>query len=134
MSDLANRVVIFGVVSSALRRLGFSFQDNQNTVLATVKIVDYPDLERVGGFVLMKDTPVGELLVVRSGNERFDALSNVCPHKQCHVEVKSPTLIKCPCHGSTYKIDGTYVRGPSKKSLKKFRTTIEGGVISVNAS
>jgi len=133
LGDLADRFVIFGVVSSALRRLAFPFQDNPNTVLATIKIVDYADLERVGGFVLLKDTPVGELLIVRSSMEQFDAMSNVCPHKHCRVEVKSPKLIKCPCHGSTYKIDGTYIKGPSKKNLKKFRTILEGGVISVNA-
>jgi Rieske Fe-S protein len=134
LSDIFDRVVIFGVVSSALCKLGFSFQNNQNAVLATVKIADNPDLEKVGGFVLIKSTPVGELLIVRSSKDQFDAMSSVCPHKQCHVEVKSPTLIKCPCHGSTYRIDGTYVSGPSKKSLKKFSITTEGGVISVKAS
>ena len=134
MGDLAGRVVIFCGVSSALRKLGLAFQGNQDTVLATVKIVDYPQLERIGGFALLKNTPVGEMLIVRSGDEQFDAMSNLCPHKRCHVEVKSPTLIKCPCHGSTYKIDGTYVKGPSKKSLNKFRITLEGGVISVYSS
>jgi Rieske Fe-S protein len=134
LSDFAGRAVIFGVVASALRGLGFPFQDNQNTVLARIKIADHPELERIGGFVLMKDTPVGELLIVHSGNEQFDALSNVCPHKHCRVEVKSPTLIKCPCHGSTYGIDGTYVKGPSKQSLKKFRITMDSGVIIVNES
>jgi Rieske Fe-S protein len=134
LCDLANRVVIFGFVASTLRRLGFSFQDSPKAVLATVKISDSPDLEKIGGFVLLKDTSVGELLVVRSGDEQFEAMSNVCPHKHCHVEVKSPTVIKCPCHGSTYRIDGTYVSGPAKKSLKKFRITIEAGTITVTAS
>jgi len=134
LRELGDRVAILGVFLSGLDKLAFSSQENQNTVLITVKIADYPQLEKVGGFVLFKDTPAGELLVVRSGDEQFDAMSNVCPHKQCHVEVKSPKLIKCPCHGSTYQIDGTYVKGPSKQSLKKFRTIVEAGVIKVNAS
>lgn len=132
--DLARRAASVGVVAAAIRRFGFSAQDTKKGVLATVKIADNPDLGKIGGFVLLKDTPEGELLIVRSGDELYDAMSNVCPHKQCHVEVKSPTLIKCPCHGSAYKIDGTYVSGPSKKSLKKFHVAVEGGVISVTAS
>jgi Rieske Fe-S protein len=133
LGNLVDRFMMFGFVSSGLCKLGFSFQDNKSAVLATIKIADNPGLGKVGGFVLIKGTPAGELLIVRSGNEQFDAMSNVCPHKQCHVEVKSPTLIKCPCHGSTYQIDGAYVSGPSKKSLKKFRVTTDGGVISVTA-
>ena len=131
--SLAIRIAGIGAVAAALRRFGFAAQDKPDTVLASVKIADNPDLAKVGGFVLIKDTPEGEVLVVRAGEDEFDAMSNVCPHKQCHVEVKSPTVIKCPCHGSTYKIDGTYVSGPAKRSLKKFRATVEGGVITVTA-
>ncbi len=129
--DLARRAAGVGAIGAALRRFGFSRQDAKKGVLATVRVADNPDLSKVGGFVLIKDTPEGELLVVRSGENQYDAMSNVCPHKQCHVEVKSPTVIKCPCHGSTYRIDGTYVSGPSKKSLKKFLVTVDGGVITV---
>ncbi len=129
--DLARHAVGVGAIGATLRWFGFSRQDAKKGVLATVKIADNPDLSKVGGSVLIKDTPEGELLVVRSGENQYDAMSNVCPHKQCHVEVKSPTLIKCPCHGSTYRIDGTYVSGPSKKSLKKFHVTVDGGVITV---
>ncbi len=58
----------------------------------------------------------------------------VCPHEQCRVEVKSSTLIKCLCHGSAYKIDGTYMSGPSHKSLKQFLLAMKDGTITVTES
>jgi Rieske Fe-S protein len=91
-------------------------------------------MEKVGGFVLVKNTSVGDVLIVRTGDEQYVAMSDVCPHKQCRVEVRTATLIKCPCHGSAYKIDGTYVSGPAHKSLRQFRVAVANGVITVTES
>jgi len=131
---LTDRIAMFCVAATALGRSGFSRQDKKSAALAAVKIADHPELEKTGGFVLVKDTAEGDLLIVKSTEEQYAAMSNVCPHKHCRVEVKSPTLIQCPCHGSRYKPDGTYISGPAKKSLKQFHVAIEGGVITVSAN
>jgi nitrite reductase/ring-hydroxylating ferredoxin subunit len=131
LQKLAGYGAVFGFAAPWFSRTGLGRQDQAKAPLATVKIAEHPALEKDGGFVLVKGTIAGDVLVVRSGEGRFEALSNVCPHKQCLVEVKSASLIKCPCHSSAYKIDGTYVSGPSKKDLKKFRATLENGVITV---
>ena len=116
--------------SGALHAKELFSQEKQNRTIATLKISDYPVLEKVGGFVLLEDTPAGELLIIRTTENEFTSLSNVCPHRQCHVRVISPELIRCPCHQSAYRIDGTYIRGPAKASLKKFVTRTEGGIIT----
>jgi Rieske Fe-S protein len=105
-------------------------QEKQSQILARLKIADHPNLEKVGGFVLIDETPVGELLVIRASENEFVSVSTICPHKHCNVRVLNPTTIRCPCHKSTYKIDGTYVSGPSKASLKKFVTRAEGNIIT----
>ena len=105
-------------------------QEKQSRAIATLRISDYPVLEKIGGFVLLEDTPAGELLIIRTTENEFTSLSNVCPHRQCHVRVVNPALIRCPCHQSAYRIDGTYVSGPAKASLKKFVTRTEGGIIT----
>jgi nitrite reductase/ring-hydroxylating ferredoxin subunit len=107
-----------------------SGQEKKGRLLATVKLADHPNLAKVGGFVLIEDTPAGDLLIIRSSDNEYTSLSPVCPHKQCKVEVMNPVLIQCPCHKSAYKIDGTLIHGPSKASLKKFATRVEGGVIT----
>jgi Rieske Fe-S protein len=111
------------------RSVSFS-QEKQPRVLATVKIDDHSNLSKVGGFLLVEDTPAGELLVIRTSESEFTSLSTVCPHKHCHVRVLNPSLIQCPCHKSAYRIDGTYIRGPSKTSLRKFVTRTEEGIVT----
>jgi Rieske Fe-S protein len=132
LQNLARYGTVIGLVGPKLSGALFGRQDQQKPPLATVKIAEHPELEKEGGFLLVKGTTAGDVLIVRSGDSTYEAMSNDCPHKHCLVEVKSPTLIKCPCHGSAYKIDGTYVSGPSRKDLKKFRVSADAGVITVS--
>ena len=132
--NLANRLPASLAAVATIYRSAFSDQEKQNTILATIKIADNPALDNVGGFVLVKNTSAGNVLIVRIGDAQYVAMSDICPHKQCRVNVKSATLIKCPCHGSAYKIDGTYVSGPSHKSLQQFRVAVDSGVITVTAN
>jgi Rieske Fe-S protein len=131
---LANWLPAFLFIVPMIYRSAFSNQVKQNPTLATVKIADNPALASVGGFVLVKKTSVGDVLIVHIGNSQYAAMSDVCPHKQCRVQVKSAALIKCPCHGSAYKSDGTYVSGPSHKNLLQFRVAVEAGEITVTES
>jgi Rieske Fe-S protein len=131
---LVNRLPVSLVTGAMFYRGAFPSQEKLNTMLATVKIADNPALGNIGGYILIKNTSAGDVLIVRTGNEQYAAMSDICPHKQCRVQVKSAALIKCPCHGSAYKIDGTYVSGPSHKSLHQFRIAVEAGVITVTES
>ncbi len=131
---LANRLPASLAAVTMVYRSAFSNQEQQNTILATVKIADNPALGNAGGFVLVKNTSVGNVLIVHINDAQYAAMSDICPHKQCRVQVKSATHIKCPCHGSAYKIDGTYVSGPSHKSLQQFRVAVDAGVITVTGS
>jgi len=131
LSTLTQRLPFLGVAAATIHHAGIRAQDQQPRVLASIRLDDTPALAKPGGFVLLKDTPAGELLVVCTGENKYAAMSNVCPHRKCHVEVKNPEMIQCPCHGSTYTIDGTYVRGPSNKSLEQFKVAVADGVITV---
>lgn len=130
-NDVARNMAWVGLAARGFGRYGISASDEQGKVLTTLKVSDYKELEKNGGFVLIKETAAGDLLITRSGDEQYNALSNVCPHRQCKVEVKSESVIQCPCHQSSYKTDGTYVAGPAKASLKKFPVTLEAGVLTV---
>jgi cytochrome b6-f complex iron-sulfur subunit len=73
------------------------------------------------------------------------ALFHVCPHLGCTVPWRPefPWVdsrsgesyqgwFRCPCHGSTYSVTGTYVFGPAPRSMDTFDFTIENGNITVN--
>ena len=120
-----------GTWATVAHRLGVAAQSAQKNQLATIKLSENPALNQVGGYILLKNTAEGPLFIIRSEEARFSALSDVCPHKGCHVEVKSKTLIRCPCHHSSYKIDGTYVSGPAHASLRKFQILQTGDALTV---
>jgi len=129
MNELAGGIAL-GIAGPLLSRAGFASGDKPQ-VLATLKIDDHQELQKPGGSLLVKKTPAGDLLVVRSGEGAFCAFSVVCPHLQCNVKVVSPTMIQCPCHKSGYGIDGTYISGPAKSGLRKFPVNVDAGVITV---
>lgn len=49
------------------------------------------------------------------------ALYNVCVHLGCLYGWEQVTnRFECPCHGSKYEKDGTYIDGPAPRSLDRF--------------
>ncbi|HUF12153.1 MAG TPA: Rieske (2Fe-2S) protein [Longimicrobiales bacterium] len=60
------------------------------------------------------------LLTLSDGSHA--ALSPICTHLGCTVDVAGQRLV-CPCHGSTYARDGTVLRGPAERPLRRYRVT-----------
>lgn len=49
------------------------------------------------------------------------ALYNVCTHLDCLMGWDQSTAgFTCPCHGSRFNADGTYIKGPAPRSLDRF--------------
>jgi Rieske Fe-S protein len=106
-------------------------QDAKSSLLGTIKLADEKALAEIGGNVLLRDTAKGDILVVRSSDKGYSAMSNICPHKECKVKVKNEKMIQCPCHRSAYTLDGTYKEGPAKKNLLAFKVVEKNGVLTI---
>lgn len=95
-------------------------------------LTHYPELETVGGSLKLApagfDTPV---YVLTLGRGQYAALSPICTHLGCTVEIQGSRIV-CPCHGSTYDREGRVLQGPAERSLTRFPTTIEDGVLMVD--
>jgi len=94
--------------------------------------VDSGPLAMVGGAAFVTSS-AGNVLVVRTAQDTFSALSSICTHENCNVTGWSSPLFVCPCHGSEYATDGTVVRGPAPRSLTKFGTSLLNNVLTINA-
>lgn len=57
------------------------------------------------------------VVVIRSEEEIY-ALSLVCPHLGCTVNVTAQQLV-CPCHGSVFDREGNVLKGPSPQPLQR---------------
>jgi cytochrome b6-f complex iron-sulfur subunit len=60
--------------------------------------------------------------LVRRGSE-LTALSSYCTHRRCKLrpEEGNQSLL-CPCHGSTFTLEGKVTEGPAKRDLPVLHT------------
>jgi len=76
-----------------------------------------------------------KITVVRTSDTAFATLTAVCTHQGCTVSYQAANdQLRCPCHGSTYKIDGSIVIGPALTPLATFTNTFDmtGNLLTIN--
>jgi Rieske Fe-S protein len=85
----------------------------------------HPQLKKVGGSVLVQhkgysDPVCGQnfIIVVQASAGKFVALSGSCTHACCTVSFQGGGFA-CPCHGSTFNVDGVVTGGPAPTDLQK---------------
>ena len=73
----------------------------------------------------------GILLVRKS--ERLYALADRCSHRGCslHEGALEDDTVICPCHGSTFGLDGTLLKGPATSPQPSFETRVRAGKIEI---
>jgi Rieske Fe-S protein len=79
-----------------------------------------------------RDANLWDVLLVRTGERTFTALSAVCMHQGCLVVMATaqPVFV-CPCHGSRYDHRGAVVRGPATDPLPSFPVHYADGVLTI---
>jgi Rieske Fe-S protein len=83
-------------------------------------LAHYPELSQPGGVLRIRPVGAAEPVYVLVDNaRRHVALSPICTHLGCTVEVQSTRLV-CPCHGSTYDREGHVLQGPAQRPLARY--------------
>jgi Rieske Fe-S protein len=94
-----------------------------------LSLTQYPELATPGGALRVQvpgsDDPIDVLVV---GDGQYAALSPICTHLGCTVEVQGAYLV-CPCHGSTYERTGKVVRGPAERPLRRYPATLSSSQV-----
>jgi cytochrome b6-f complex iron-sulfur subunit len=72
----------------------------------------------------MNATPVanniGKFWLVHT-DAGINAIYRVCTHLGClYFWSEAAGIFACPCHGSQFKLDGTYIAGPAPRDLDRF--------------
>jgi nitrite reductase/ring-hydroxylating ferredoxin subunit/uncharacterized membrane protein len=76
---------------------------------------------------------VGIVLVRKEG--AISALVDRCSHRGCSLyegRLEGSTIV-CPCHGSTFRLDGTIVKGPATAPQPTLQVRTEQGTVEVRA-
>ena len=85
-----------------------------------VKPSDHPELQKVGGFVML-ETKVGKVTVARVSETEFSAVGGVCTHKGGPIEYNvDDKQFFCPWHKSKFDLQGAVIKGPAKVDLPHY--------------
>jgi cytochrome b6-f complex iron-sulfur subunit len=88
------------------------------------------------------ELPVGEArffrfkrkaaVLIRKNEQQAVAMSAVCTHLGCIVKFsEGDKLLKCPCHGAIFDLNGKVLAGPAPLPLEIYDAVIEGNEIVV---
>lgn len=90
-----------------------------------------PELSRVGdGVKLENDALEYPLLFIRKTGSTFVAVSTECTHLGCQVRMQR-TVLRCPCHGSAYDLEGNVLNGPTEHPLRRYNIRMKGEIAEI---
>jgi Rieske Fe-S protein len=92
---------------------------NGSTV--TVNVDASSPLNTVGNAAIV-NTSRGGLLVARTAQTTFTALTATCTHEGCTVSGYQNGSYVCPCHGSQFSTNGAVLNGPASRPLTSYAT------------
>jgi len=91
-----------------------------------------PDGSESDGLVGEAAGMVEPLAIMREQQDRFLAVRALCTHMTCILNFNElNATLDCPCHGSSFELDGTVVTGPARQPLRVLPTRFDGTMLSV---
>jgi cytochrome b6-f complex iron-sulfur subunit len=96
----------------------------------SVTIDSASPLAPVGGAALVQ-TSIGDFLVAHTGQDTYSAMTATCTHQTCTITGFQNQDFVCPCHGSTFDLNGRVLMGPAPASLRHYVTQFSNGVLTI---
>lgn len=81
-----------------------------------------------------RESTIGQVFLRRTAPREVHAFQVICPHAGCHIEYDpEKTLYICPCHASTFGLDGSIEdpASPSRRPMDSLGVEIRNGAIWV---
>jgi Rieske Fe-S protein len=85
---------------------------------------------RTDAYLKESERALGSVLVVRDG-QGVSVLAAQCPHAGCDVGLNPKGKLGCPCHESTFGLDGSVVSGPAPRALDRLEAHVTEGRVLV---
>lgn len=99
----------------------------------TLTLSTFPTLSAVGGIAAVGSLGTKPIAVVRTGTSTYVALSRICTHANCTINVNASNFT-CPCHGSRFNSNGQVTQGPATTALERFTATLSADGTSLTVS
>lgn len=78
----------------------------------------------------------GVAVVLVRTNAQLYALADRCSHRGCSLHegrLNDDDTLTCPCHGSTFRLDGSIVKGPATSPQPAFDVRASDGTVEIRA-
>ena len=98
--------------------------------VVTVSVDAASPLATVGNAALVQSS-LGSVLVARTAQSAFSALTAICTHQGCTVSGFQSGTYVCPCHGSEYSTSGAVVQGPATAPLHAYTTSFVSPTLTI---
>jgi len=70
--------------------------------------------------------PRDRLIVIRTSPTELTVLSDICTHAGCALRFdRASHVLNCPCHQSRFALDGSVLRGPASRPLRRYQAQID---------
>lgn len=102
----------------------------------TLPLAQFPQLMMVGGVVCGQPPGLSNpLIVTRVDASTVIAVDSKCTHLGCTVAWNQGNKdFECPCHGSTFRTDGTVKVGPATLPLKSYAVVVNPDSVVVTVT
>ena len=116
---------------------------DRGTTVAVAEVGEVPDLDH-GGAPLrtavvasglrdawnrLDQTQLGSVYLGKRGGA-LTALSATCPHAGCGIDYDSEhRQFVCPCHNSTFALDGRRLDGPAPRDMDRLELSVQGSKV-----
>jgi cytochrome b6-f complex iron-sulfur subunit len=93
----------------------------------------FPELGGVGGSILGRIAGRADpIIIARVDESTFAAVDALCTHQQCTVAYNAlGRTFDCPCHNSSYEIDGRLIGGPAPRPLRSYSAQSDGTSLTI---
>lgn len=94
-----------------------------------IALEDHPQLGAVGGAAqITRPDKLLDVWVIHAAPGEYLAAWRICTHGACYLEWRAASAhLECPCHGSTFGLDGAPTRGPATRPLRVLRVIRRDG-------
>lgn len=125
MSDLTRRTLLCGAAVAPLAACGPRPENAPipNPPTPGQKIVAAADVP-VGSATIVDGT-----LITQPSAGVFKGFIARCTHAGCALSKVVDGAALCPCHGSSFGLDGQVLRGPAQEGLRARAVAVRGGEI-----
>jgi Rieske Fe-S protein len=135
--NFLNRIWAFlGLVAAGeVGWLGLSFMNSRkkrNQPVKTESIITAGPMERFKPETVTA-IPSGQFYLACLADGSYLAMSRTCTHLGCSVAWDDEkNRFVCPCHGSTFNLNGEALTAPAPRPLDTYPVRIENGIIKVD--